>query len=219
MSPKYILSILLTTLALTGITTAQARPIDEAILDLQHRWAKIKYQTPATQRAEAFNALSRQAQQLSEHYPDQPEPMVWHAIILSTEAGELRGLSKMKALGLVKQARDLLLNAESINAHVLDGSIYTTLGSLYYQVPGWPLGFGDDDQARHYLQQALQINPDGLDPNYFYGDYLAEQRQYKQALNVLNKALQAPALIDRPVADRGRREEIQHKIDDIKKRL
>lgn len=212
-------ALLIGLLALTVMSASHANSMDEAILDLQHQWAAIKYQTPQKKRAEAFAELAKQAQQLSAHYPNKAEPMIWHAIILSTHAGELRGLSKMKALGLAKQARDLLTTAESIDTQTLNGSIHTTLGSLYYQVPGWPLGFGDDKQAQRHLKQALDINPDGLDPNFFYGDYLAEKKQYQQALSVLNKALHAPALDNRPIADRGRRIEIHHKIEEITKRL
>ncbi len=56
----------------------------------------------------------------------------------------------------------------------LNGSAHTSLGSLYYQVPGWPVAFGDNDEAAKHLARALQINPNGIDPNFFYGDFLAE---------------------------------------------
>jgi hypothetical protein len=57
----------------------------------------------------------------------------------------------------------------AIDPRALQGSAYTSLGSLYYQVPGWPIGFGDDKRAEAMLLKALEINPDGIDPNYFYG--------------------------------------------------
>ena len=92
---------------------------------------------------------------LVESYPDRAEPKIWLAIALSTDAGINGGLS---ALGEVKEARRLLESAEKIDPAALDGSIYTSLGSLYYQVPGWPIGFGNDDKAEAYLKQALAIN-------------------------------------------------------------
>jgi predicted Zn-dependent peptidase len=91
----------------------------------------------------------------------------------------------------------------------LSGSAYTSLGSLYYQVPGWPLGFGDDAKARELLDTALALNPDGIDPNYFLGDYLYRQRDYDGARKALEHALKAPARPDRPLADEGRRAEIK----------
>jgi tetratricopeptide (TPR) repeat protein len=126
--------------------------------------------------------------------------------VLSTYAGASGGLG---ALGLVRQAREKLEAAEKISPDVLDGSIYTSLGSLYYKVPGWPLSFGDDNRAREYLLRALEINPDGIDPNYFYGEFLAEQGEDQEARRYLERALNAPPRPDRPLADQGRRDEIR----------
>ena len=52
------------------------------------------------------------------------------------------------ALSMVRKARDLLLDAEKIDPSTLQGSVYASLGSLYYQVPGWPVGFGDKKKER-----------------------------------------------------------------------
>ena len=60
---------------------------------------------------------------------------------------------------------------------MLNGSVYTSLGSLYYQVPGWPIGFGSDKKAESYLKKALAVNPDGMDPNYFYGDFMLQEKK------------------------------------------
>ena len=78
----------------------------------------------------------------------------------------LRHEGGLGALGLVKQAKASLEQALAIDPQALAGSAYTSLGSLYYQVTGWPLGFGDDDKAEAMLKQSLAINPDGIDPNY-----------------------------------------------------
>ncbi|MDF3024274.1 MAG: hypothetical protein K0R10_1635, partial [Alphaproteobacteria bacterium] len=106
-------------------------------------------------------------------------------------------------------AKKLLEAALAQNPKALDGSAYTTLGSLYYQVPGWPIGFGDEDKAEKFLKQALVLNPDGIDPNYFYGDFLLKQKKYDEAVTVLNKALAAPDRPGRAAADAGRRKEIK----------
>lgn len=193
--------------------------LSQVIHNLQHEWGVINYQTEQDKRQEKFKTLSEKAHQVSEKFPNHAEPLVWEGIILSSYAGELRGLSKMKALSIVKQARDLLLQAEKINPSALHGSVYTTLGSLHYQVPGWPLSFGSDKKAKEYLEKALAINSDGIDPNYFYGDYLVKQHKYSEALAALNKALAAPPRPDRPIADEGRRKEIENEIAEVKKHL
>ncbi len=185
---------------------ADSDNMNRQLLEIQHQWARIHYQMPAAAKEAAFSKLETQAGELAANYPQRAEPRVWEAIVLSTHAGVHGGLG---ALSMVRKARDLLFEAEKIDPTALQGSIYTSLGSLYYQVPGWPLGFGNDDKAEIYLKKALALNPDGIDPNYFYGDYLFHQGHQQQARAALEKALHAPARPDRPLADAGRRREIQ----------
>ncbi|MHB1300541.1 MAG: tetratricopeptide repeat protein [Burkholderiales bacterium] len=185
--------------------------LDEAIVRLQHEWAIVNYKTPEDRKESAFETLAGMAQDVSQRYPQHAEPLVWQAIVLASEAKVKGGFS---ALGLAKEARNLLLAAEKINPNALDGSIYTTLGSLYYKVPGWPIGFGDHKKAREYLDKALKMNPAGIDVNYFYGDLMLADGNYDAAINYLRKALAAPPRPGREVADAGRRAEIQ---TDLKK--
>ena len=89
------------------------------------------------------------------------------------------------------------------------------MGSLYYQVPGWPIGFGDDKKATEFLKKGLAVNPDGIDPNFFYGDFLFRNGDLAGAEKVLRKALTAPARNNRKVADDGRRQEINQILGKI----
>ena len=124
----------------------------------------------------------------------------------------------LDALGLVKSARSALEAALETNPDALDGSAFTSLGALYYQVPPWPIAFGSNKKARRYLEKAIEINPDGIDSNYFYGAFLIEEKEYVAARQVLQKAMQAPARADRPIADKGRRAEIQALLTDLSTR-
>jgi tetratricopeptide (TPR) repeat protein len=78
---------------------------------------------------------------------------------------------------------------------------------LYYKVPSWPVGFGDRDKAQTLLRQALAVNPNGIDPNYFYGEFLVESNRAAEALPYLERALKAPPRPGRELADSGRRGE------------
>ncbi len=193
-----------------------ATPLPEALLQLQQGWARANYATPEASQEQAFDKLVKQADRLAGDYPQRAEPLVWKAIILSTEAGVVGGLG---ALGKAKAARKLLQRAEGIDPRALKGSIYTSLGSLYYKVPGWPIGFGDDDKAGAYLKKALSINPDGIDPNYFYADYLYEQGDYIQAKKYAERARRAAPRKHRPLADRGRRQDIQALLTRLQDKL
>ena len=188
--------------------------LDSSIEQLQHAWAKANYQTPKDGQEAAFKALAEEAHQVSAANPGHAEPMIWEAIILSGYAKAKGGLGALK---IAEQSRDLLLAAEKINPQALNGSAYTSLGSLHYKVPGWPLGFGDKKKARNYLEKALQINPTGIDPNYFYGDFLVSQGEQAKAAEYFKKALNAPPRPGREDADAGRKAEIQEALQKIEK--
>lgn len=196
-----------------GHGLAFADGVSDSIAELQHGWAKAYYQVPDKQKESAFKDLAARAHQVATANPGRAEPMVWESIILSSYAKFAGGLG---ALDKVKAARDLLQHAERIQPDVLDGSIYTSLGSLYSKVPRWPISFGDKQKAREYLEKAVKLNPDGIDPNYFYGELLLEQGEYAKAREYLEKALSAPARPGREDADQGRRAEVQQLLEKAK---
>ncbi|MHB1245650.1 MAG: tetratricopeptide repeat protein [Sulfuriferula sp.] len=179
---------------------------------LSHGFAKVNYQTPKEARVAAFQPLIIQAKHLLKTYPDAPEAMIMDALILSSTAAVEGGLD---ALVKVKQARNLLLQAEKINPKAMDGTIYTCLGSLYAKVPGWPVSYGDKDKARKYLEKALKIDPRNIDTNYFYADFLAGQGEYTQAVTHLQLALRVPLRVGHEDADTGRRDEAAKLLDKI----
>jgi tetratricopeptide (TPR) repeat protein len=188
---------------------------EDAVKELQHEWEVIKYQTPEKMQEKRFETLAAKARQVSEANTGRAEPLVWEGIILSSWAGAKGGLG---SLGLVKQARARYEEAIRIQPDVLDGSAYNSLGVLYYKVPGWPVGFGDDKKAQELLQKALSVNPDGIDPNYFYGEYLLEQGKAKEATAYLERALHAPARPGRDIADAGRREEARKLLEQARRK-
>ncbi|WP_395017651.1 tetratricopeptide repeat protein [Dongia sp.] len=198
----------LATLLQVGAAAA-AEEMGTAISDLGHAWAKVYYLTPEKQREAQYPALVAQADALARQYPAKAEPMVWQAIILSSYAGAKGGLG---ALDLAEKARDIAMAAVKIDEKALDAGALTSLGVLYYKVPGWPIGFGSDKKAKEYLDRALAIAPGALDVNYFYGDFMIEQGEKAKAREFLEKALQAPARPGREDADAGRKQEIQEDL-------
>ncbi len=189
---------------LSAVISAEALPTD--IVYLQTRWAEIKYQLPEGQQEKAFSTLVSEAEKMRVNHPQEASYLIWEGIIRSTYAGAKGGLG---ALDQVKQAKQLFEQAIALAPDAMAGSAYTSLGSLYYQVPGWPLGFGDDKKAKTMLLKGLSYNPEGIDANYFYGDFLLNQKQYQQALQVFEKALLAPPRGGRELADEGRKKEIE----------
>ena len=209
-----LITIFLILFTFSSFAQANNTNATTAVSTLQHEWASIKYNTPnKKQQLSKMNQLALKAEEATKQSPNSAEIKIWQAIILSTQAGMKGGLG---ALGLVKKARNILLEAEKLNPNALHGSAYTSLGTLYYQVPSWPIGFGNKGKAKTYLTKALAINPNGIDPNFFYGDFLAKKGNYTQAIKVLNTALSAPTRPNRPIADAGRRKEIKALLKEIK---
>ena len=207
---KFRLALIASLVVLLNATAQAASAPDPAfdaeLLSIQQAWAKANYETPAGDaRQQAFAALEKRAEAFSKAHPTRAEALIWEGIIESSYAGAKGGLG---ALSLAKEARASLEAALKLDPEALDGSAYTSLGTLYYKVPGFPLGFGDHDKAKQLLQKALKLNPNGIDPNYFYADLLYTDGDYAAALPYLEKAAKAPPRPGRELADQGRRAEI-----------
>jgi len=86
-------------------------------------------------------------------------------------------------------------------------------------VPGGFIGFGDDDKAEAYLKKALEVAPEDMDANYFMGDFLLEQKKYKQAKTYFEKVLALPDVPNRPVYSKGRKAEAKAKLEKVNKKL
>ncbi|MNF92305.1 MULTISPECIES: tetratricopeptide repeat protein [unclassified Pseudomonas] len=183
---------------------------------IQQRWAHIQYELPEDQRTAAFEKLAAQASSFTQERQTVAEAWVWSGIVTSSWAGAQGGLG---ALSKVKDAKADLEKALVLDPKALQGSAYTSLGALYDRVPGWPIGFGDSDKAEQLLKQALQLNPNGIDSLYFWGDHLYRQKRYSEAKVALQRALQAAPRPGRETADAGRRKEIEALLVDVDKKL
>lgn len=193
-----------------------AADFDTELLGYQEQWATIQYSIPEKSKQAEFEKLDKQLKALADSNPTRAEPLIWRGIVLSTWAGAKGGLG---ALGLVKDAKAQFEKSIAMNPDALGGSAYTSLGSLYYQVPGWPIAFGDDDKARELLEKALKINPEGIDSNYFYGDYWLSKGEFEKARQYLTKAQQAEKRPLRPLADAGRQSDINTRLEMVNKKL
>ncbi|WP_430318379.1 tetratricopeptide repeat protein [Pseudomonas nitroreducens] len=207
--------ILASLLAFSPLTWALDQAGSQHLTAIQQRWAQIQYQMPEAQRAAAFEKLATDAEALTREQPQAAEAWIWNGIVTSSWAGATGGLG---ALSKVKAARASLEKALTLDPNALQGSAYTSLGALYDRVPGWPIGFGDADKADGLLRKALQLNPEGIDSNYFWGDHLYRQGRYAEARAALQKALHAPPRPGRELADQGRRGEIDALLKTIKEK-
>lgn len=201
---RALFALTLTVAPLAAASVAHADACDDRTRSLQQSWDHVNFEVAQTVRAAEMARLNAQADAVVAQCPNRAEPLVWSAIITASEAGLRGGLG---ALGLVREARTQLEQAERINPRALNGSIYVSLGSLYAQVPGAPIGFGNRRRAREYLQRGLAMAPNDIDANFFMGDLLVRERDWTGAARYLQKAIDAPARPGRVAADRGRKAE------------
>jgi tetratricopeptide (TPR) repeat protein len=189
--------------AVVAAAPAFADAFDDGLRAIQNEWAVASFgTTEKAAREDAFFVLLKHASEFSAGHPDRAEAVAWEGIVLSTYAGEVGAMSAMK---YAKGARAALERAEKLDATALDGGIYASLGALYSKVPGGFIGFGDDELAAEYFAKALAVDANNIDNNYFYGEFLLDQGDYARARSVLEHALAAPPVADRPVFDAGRR--------------
>lgn len=186
-----------------------------AVHELQKQWAVITYKTPADQKEKAYRELAQKAHKINSQSKS-AETVIWEGIILGSLAGVEGGLG---ALDSVKQAKELLEQSIQMDASALNSGAYITLGTLYHKAPAWPVSFGDDEKAKKALELAVAKNPSNIDANFFYAQFLSDEGEYAKAVEYYKKALAAPDRPQRPLADQGRRQEINEALDKLQAKL
>lgn len=177
----------------------------EAQVDaLKSRWERVTTELPEGERRGALKELSGEAERLAESHPDAALPRVWHGIIEASHARERSGLG---ALGSARSARDALEQAVELDPQGANGSAYVTLGALYHRAPGRPLGFGNSDTAERMFRRALEIRPEGIDVNFYYAAFLADEGRADEAREHARRAVEGQARADRQASDEALREQ------------
>ena len=199
---------------LAGLLPSKA---DEAVSAIENRWSEIRYaMKDSHEQLTALRDLRAKTQALMDQRPANAEALLWHAMTLLLEADTHHSVA---SLGLAKEARDLLEAAVQNDTGAATSMITTALGALYNEIHGWPIGFHDDGKARAHFAKALEANRDGMDANYFYGDYLVQQRKYRDALPYLEKALAVPVRPDHERYDAGLRTEVEEALAKARQKL
>jgi tetratricopeptide (TPR) repeat protein len=181
-----------------------AEALTDSLQNIESEWASIYYSTPKQKQGPAYSRLLDKTINLSRQFPGNAEPLIWEAIVKATNADHQDPVSALEA---VHEARDLLVKAIEINPQAMSGSAYVTLGTLYYLTPKWPIAFGDDATAKKMLQTALKINPNGIDANYFYANYLLLNNDLEEAEKYFKRAIAAPTRTEQLYADNRLKDE------------
>ncbi|MGD7035421.1 tetratricopeptide repeat protein [Methylotuvimicrobium buryatense] len=183
-----------------------ATELDRIVHSIEAEWASIYFSSKIRNKENAYTCLLDRTKELANQIPDSPELMFWQATIIASRAEHQ---NPIEALAAIHKAQDLLLKTISIKPDTLEGSALITLGSLYYQAPGWPIAFGDDKKAEQYLKKGLQINPKGIESNFYYGQYLLNKDRPEQAIEYFKTALKGPIREEQKFADSSLKEKIK----------
>jgi len=198
------------------IKTAPADYLVDTARLIEAQWTQIRFNLPRAEQEKAYQPLLDLTGDLVKRYPTRVEANYWQAVVKLNHA-EFE--SQVQALKTVYEARDLLDKVIALDPLFMEGSAYVILGTLYYRVPGWPIAFGDKDKAGKLLTKALEINPNGMDTNYFYGDFLLSQNRFQLAENYFNKALATPIQPDRMLGDSDLKQKAKIALENAKRQV
>ena len=188
---------------------AAVAPWQAPLSALTARFERVSTTLSDEAQAKALEALAGELRELGERYPGQAEVLVWQGIVLASEARAKGGLS---ALGLAKEAREVLERAVALDAEGHRGSAYVTLGALYDRAPGWPLAFGDDAVAERMFEKALAIRPEGVDVHFHFASFLQEEGRLEEARTHLERAIEGHARPARSATDDALRDQARRRL-------
>lgn len=172
---------------------------------LRSEWDTVNFTLKKADQVKPLETLISKAEALQKANPASAPVLIWSGIIHASYAGAKGGLG---ALGECKTAKSLFEQAIATDPAALNGAAYTSIGSLYYQVPGWPVGFGDDAKAEEMLKKGIALGPQDLDAHYFYADFLLQQKRWQEALAIIRSGLATPVDPSRPLFQKGRRDKL-----------
>lgn len=185
------------------------QPTCQTLLQLEQHWAVIRYQTPEKQRLQSFE------NELNEIGGSQLvcQQSAEYQLIQAMIKGSMAKLqSRLDGLKMIRQIEKHLQAAIKINPAVMQGMSWTLLGLLYDKSPGWPFSIGDDKAAERAYQKGLALNPDGIDANFYYGDFLRRKKQSKLAREYLLKASRSNQGDQSEIAFQGRKLDVKRAL-------
>lgn len=199
-------------LSVTGMMlpyAAQAITAD-SLQTLSDAWATGKYHQQGPDQTETFDKLLGELDGALSDEPSNTELKVLKATTLSTYASIQGGLEALKK---VEKARDLLEEVIASTDSFDTGMAYGVLGSLYANVPRWPIAFKNTKKAEKYLRTGVELAPESLDAHYYLAKFLNDQKRYAEAEKYYLNALETPHRTERFIADEARREEAERELE------
>ena len=97
-----------------------------------------------------------------------------------------------QSLGDARRAKNAMERVLKEKPLLYDGLAYTILGKLYFEIPGWPISFGDNDKAIEILRKVLAINPRNRYNYFFLSEVLWSEGFKNEAKDILKRGMDLP---------------------------
>jgi len=152
-----------------------------------------RYAAPAD-RVELFTQATTYAGRAVEAAPLGVDGRYWNALTTG-RLGEARGiLRSLAAAGEMRTELEAVLELapEHAGAHF-------ALGMLYHQLPGWPISFGNNNQALEYMSTAVELAPENTTYLLGLAELLLDMRRRADALDHLEAIIGMPLTPTEPV--------------------
>jgi tetratricopeptide (TPR) repeat protein len=110
--------------------------------------------------------------------PNNTAANFWKAAAIGKQGLDI-GISKaLKNAHPMKDCLDIVLKK---NEAYDNAGAHRALGRLYYELPGWPISFGDNKLAREHLQKAVDLSPKTVSNHVYLAQVLIKLGEKDQA--------------------------------------
>lgn len=203
--------------ALLSINQAQAlEPLPNDVKGLRTYLDVVNFDVKEQQKLELLEKLIPHSESLASANPKDAGFLMMAGFFNGQYAGATGGLGALK---YAKAARDYLEKSTEIDPSLYGASALCVLSTIYYQVPGWPVGFGSKKSARKLIERAISISPTGMDANMTYATFLYNESEFEKSKEYFLRAQNAPARPDRPKADAELHKQIAKALELLEEKL
>ena len=146
-------------------------------------------ETDKEKRIEKYQRAIDAAEQATKVNPKSASGHFWRAAAIGRQ-----GLDKgvLKALNNASTMRDSLEITIEKNEKIERGAAHRALGRLYYELPGFPLSFGNNKKALEHLEKAYAIGPQEPANNAYYAQMLVKNGKKDEAKKYIDYVLAYP---------------------------
>jgi tetratricopeptide (TPR) repeat protein len=189
--------------------------LETALTEITRDYDAARYQKQRVEdQIQGIDAIRTRAEALAVQFPKRAEPLIWQGWAWCEYGALKQGLRGFQAF---KDCRKKVEEGLAIDPSVFKGRPYVSLGILYSQMPGFPMGFGDTTKARGFFQKALAADPSNIEANYAYGKFLYdEDENSKEAIRYLEIVTKSPQTPGRELSEKSFRDRAEKLISEIK---